>query len=64
MCNEAVVFAYGKKRLWWFKFVVLEPCDQSNKFYLEKNIENCSNAAPLDSTSLIITKTEQIISYF
>ena len=26
MSNEAVVFAFGKERLWWFKFVILEPC--------------------------------------
>ena len=42
MHNEAVVFASGKEKLQWFKFVMLKPYDQRNQFYLEKNIENCS----------------------
>ena len=39
MHNELVVFVFGKERLQWFKFVILEPCDYGNQFYLEKTLK-------------------------
>ena len=49
MGNETVVLAFKKERLQWFKFVILEPCDYGNQFYLEKllKIVQCY-VAPLD----------------
>ena len=39
MRNEPVVFAFGKERLQWFKFVILDPWDYGNQFYLEKTLK-------------------------
>ena len=29
---EAVVFVFGKERLWWFNLIILDPCDEGNQF--------------------------------
>ena len=34
MHNEPVVFSFRKERLQWFEFVILDPCDSVNQFYL------------------------------
>ena len=56
MCNEVVIFESGKREaayiVYWFKFVILGPCDQGNQFYL-KNTLKLINAAPLDGIAII-----------
>ena len=43
-------FCIWERKAVWFKFVILEPCDQCNQFYLEKKHWKLFNAAPFDGT--------------